>query len=81
MRLTRVYWENKDGTLLELSEMTDSHIHNCIAKIEKSIKLGHPWRKEALPYLRAELKDREHSVNADYYEMINSQYDSDESWD
>lgn len=44
MRWTTVYWETKDGTLMELSEMTDSHINNCIAKIEKSIKSGKPWR-------------------------------------
>lgn len=78
MRWTTVYWETKDGTLMELSEMTDSHINNCIAKIEKSIKAGKPWRAGALPYLRAELRDREHRANADYYEIVNSQYDMDD---
>lgn len=58
--------------------MTDSHIHNCIAMIEKSIKLGHPWRVEALRYLRLELQDRHY--DADFNEAINSQYDMDD-WD
>lgn len=75
MRWTRVYWETKNGTLIELSEMTDSHIHNCIVIIEKSIKAGNPWRQEALPYLKAELRDR--LRNEEFCEAINSQYDSD----
>ena len=78
MRTTTVYWETKDGHLMELSEMTDPHIRNCIAMIEKSIKAETPWRVEALPYLRAELRDREHRANADYYEIVNSQYDMDD---
>ena len=78
MRWTTVYWETKDGILIELSEMTDSHINNWIAMIEKSIKAGKPWRAGALPYLKQELRDREFRSNADYYEMINSQYDMDD---
>lgn len=78
MRWTTVYWETRDGALMELSEMTDSHIKNCIAKIEKSIKARKPWRAGALPYLKQELRDRDHSRNADYYEMSNSQYDMDD---
>ncbi len=76
MRTTTVYWETKDGQTLELSEMTTSHIKNCIAMIEKSIKAEHPWRKEALPYLRAELRDRERAVNAELFD-----YDCYHGWD
>ena len=78
MRFTTVYWETKDGRLMSLSEMTDYHIYNCIAMIEKSIEAGTPWREEALPYLRAELRDREHLANMDYYEIGISQYDMDD---
>lgn len=78
MRFTAVYWETKDGHLMALSEMTDSHIHNCIAMIERSIKAGTPWRVEALPYLRMELRDRWRLANNDYYEICNSQYDMDD---
>lgn len=76
MRWTTVYWETKNGTLMELSEMTDSHIKNCVALIEKSIKAGSPWRQEALSYLKAELIDR--NRDNELCEMINSQYDSDD---
>lgn len=71
MRTTTVYWETKDRQVLELSDMTDSHIKNCIAMIEKSIELGYPWREDALPYLRAELRDREREVNRELYDYDN----------
>ena len=58
MRFTRVYWETKDGRLLELYQMSTTHILNCIAKIERSISANKPWRVKALPYLKEELKDR-----------------------
>ena len=78
MRFTTVYWETKDGHLMGLSEMTDSHISNCIAMIERSIKAGTPWREKALPYLRAELRDREFLANIDCDDIINGQYDMDD---
>lgn len=55
---TKVFWETKDGQLLLLSQMSTTHIQNCIAKIERSIKAGKPWREKALPYLKAELSER-----------------------
>lgn len=58
MFFTTVYWQTKDGQLLSLSQMSTTHIQNCIAKIEKSIEAGKPWREKALPYLKAELRDR-----------------------
>lgn len=58
MRFTTVYWETKDGQLLELSKISTTHIRNCIAKIEKSIEASKPWREKALLYLKAELQDR-----------------------
>lgn len=58
MRFTRVYWETKDGRLLELCQMSTTHILNCIAKIERSVLANKPWRVKALPYLKEELKDR-----------------------
>lgn len=54
----KVFWETKDGQLLELCQMSTTHIRNCIAKIEKSIKAGKPWREKALPYLKKELSER-----------------------
>ena len=56
---TKVFWETKDGQILELCQMSTSHIRNCIAKIERSIKAGKPWREKALPYLKEELKERQ----------------------
>lgn len=58
MFFTKVYWQTKDGQLLLLSQMSATHIRNCIAKIERSIKAGKPWREKALPYLKAELSER-----------------------
>lgn len=59
MFFTKVYWQTKDGQLLLLSQMSTTHIQNCIAKIEKSIEANKPWRVEALPYLKEELKERQ----------------------
>lgn len=76
MRTTIIYWETADKAVLPLSSMTESHIINCINKIEKSIRYGRPWRVKALPYLKQELRNRHR--DEEYCEMINSQYDSDE---
>lgn len=56
--ITTVYWETKDRTLINIMDMSDTHIVNCIRLINKSIKENNPWRKDALPYLRNELKRR-----------------------
>lgn len=58
MYLEKVYWQTKDGQLIEIGLMSTTHLRNCIALIEKSIKAGKPWRKAALPYLREELAER-----------------------
>lgn len=58
MYLEKVYWQTKDGQLLEIGLMSTAHIRNCIALIEKSIEANKPWRVEALPYLKEELKER-----------------------
>ena len=58
MYLEKVYWQTKDGQLIEIGLMSTTHIQNCIAKIEKSIKAGKPWREKALPYLKEELSER-----------------------
>ncbi len=78
MRWTSVYWETKDGDFLELSDMTETHIRNCIAKIERSIKDGNPWRENALPYLKAELRDRERLTGDG---LLVTEYDGHHDWD
>ena len=55
----KVYWVTKgtngcNGEKLLLSDMTTSHIQNCIAKCKRD-----NWRLSAIPYLKAELKQRE----------------------
>ena len=74
-RCTVVLWETKDGRLMSLSEMTETHIMNCIAKIERSIRAGRPWRAEALPYLRMELSDRNRLENIEGYWLSLDQWD------
>lgn len=51
-------WECKDGTILAIEDMKTSHIKNCIAMIERSIKANRPWRPEYLEPLTQELKRR-----------------------
>lgn len=51
-------WECKDGTIIAIEDMKTSHIKNCIAMIEKSIKTNKPWRIEYLNSLKAELASR-----------------------
>jgi hypothetical protein len=44
-------WTWRDGHQVLVSQMADSHLHNCIAKI-----LRHPnWRREYLDRLELEL--------------------------
>ena len=57
--ITIVYWETKKGILINIRDMSDTHIVNCIRLIKKSIKEKNPWRVDALPYLKAELHRRD----------------------
>lgn len=45
-------WTCADGRTLLVSQMEDSHLHNCIAKILRS-KTG--WRRQYLERLQIEL--------------------------
>lgn len=56
--MTTIYWETKDKTLINIQDMSDTHIVNCIRLIKKSIKEKNPWRVDALPYLKGELHRR-----------------------
>lgn len=51
-------WVCKDGTEIPLSEMTTSHLNNCVAMIKRSVKFNKTWRVDALPYLYEELSKR-----------------------
>ena len=46
-------WSTKDGREMKLSQMTETHIRNCIKKCERE-----NWRLWALPFLQQELKKR-----------------------
>lgn len=48
-------WATKDGRQIRIGSMTDSHLANCIAKIERS---GGRWRGEYLERLRLEVEIR-----------------------
>ena len=49
-------WIAKDGTKYSISEMTTSHIKNCIRMIQRS---NYRWRPEYIEPLTQELKRRE----------------------
>lgn len=57
VRWTSVYWEGKDR-MYNLSDMTESHICNCVRMIGKSIKEGNPWRTGFLTWAEMELQCR-----------------------
>ena len=57
--LPETLWECKDGTILAIEDMKTSHIKNCIAMIERSIKANKPWRTWYLEPLTQELKRRQ----------------------
>ncbi len=46
-------WQCKDGRLIPVNQMTDSHLANCIARI---IRLN--WRREWLERLQLEQQIR-----------------------
>lgn len=52
-------WIAKDGTKYSISEMTTSHIKNCIRIIRRS---NYHWRPEYIEPLTQELKRREQNV-------------------
>ena len=52
-------WIAKDGTKYSISEMTTSHIKNCIRMIQRS---NYRWRPEYIEPLTQELKRREQNV-------------------
>lgn len=45
-------WRCRDGRVLKISDMTDSHIRNCIQMIQRS---GFRWRVRYLDRLEIEL--------------------------
>jgi hypothetical protein len=51
-------WVTKDGKRLRVSQMTTSHIINCINKIQRHMAHGKPWRTEYLERLNLELELR-----------------------
>lgn len=59
MRGGELAWECKDGTVMAISEMTTSHIKNCINLIKKSVNNDKPWRLYYLEPLLEELKNRQ----------------------
>ena len=48
-------WKQGDGTVINITKMSLSHLENAIAKIKRD-----DWRKEWLPYLETELESRTH---------------------
>lgn len=55
---TEPVWQCKDGTLIPISEMAETHINNCIAMIKRSIRNNEPWRVSYLNILKNELYNR-----------------------
>lgn len=40
------YWKTKDGRILEISKMTDTHIINCYRLLEQKVKYFEIFKKE-----------------------------------
>ncbi len=51
-------WKTNVGESIPITEMSTRHIKNCIDKINRSIKLGRPWRTSYLTALKAEYDSR-----------------------
>lgn len=49
----KVAWQTTDGRVIEIKDMTTSHISSSITKCKRQ-----KWRLEAIPYLEAELASR-----------------------
>lgn len=78
MRLTKVYWQTKDGKQIELSEMSDGHIKNCIKMLQRSLEFGNIKdmnivceRRLALYYFKQELSERQRRLNRDLNDKLN----------
>ena len=58
-------WVSRDLSEIPIKDMTNGHLKNTIALIEKRTKWndyyikGFTWRERWLPYLKKELEDRE----------------------
>lgn len=59
MRWTKVYWETRDGRKLELSEMSDRHIKNCLNMLRRNPEKN----KQAIKWFEIELRDRNRALN------------------
>lgn len=51
--LSSKIWQMKNGKCIRISDMSDSHIINCINKI-----IREDWRVEYLPILKTEMYNR-----------------------
>ena len=58
-RMAEGIWRTKDGTDLKISDMTTSHIKNCINFIEKRVEEGVSLYASYIPLFKEELEKRE----------------------
>ena len=54
----QIIWTTKDGTDIDIKDMSISHIQNSIAKCKRD-----NWRIKAIPYLEAELQRRTNDLH------------------
>lgn len=59
IEIHRTVWVCGNGTLVLIEDMKTTHIKNCIAMIERSVKANRPWRIEYLKSLQKELEKRQ----------------------
>ncbi len=48
-------WRTKDGSIMSVSEMTESHIQNCINMLERN---NHPYKGHYIAMFKNELSER-----------------------
>jgi hypothetical protein len=59
-RCSNMLWRCKDGRVVTLGEMTESHLLHCIARIFTS---PNNWRGSYMPHLLAELELRRQNAD------------------